>query len=122
MKQIRDFLYVGITATLVDFSLYSLLVGFDVFKYVLATVVGYSAGFFVSFFLTRKYVFSTIKMEKMHHEFLVVAAITFVGLILNILIVYGLKKVALDDYSARAIAIGIVFFFNYFARKGFVYG
>jgi len=122
MKQIRSFLYVGIAATLVDFILYSLLVGFDITNYMIAIVIGYLSGFLISFFLTRRYVFSTIRIEKVHHEFFVVAGITLVGLLLNLLIVYVLTNIAVDSYTARAIAIAIVFFFNYFARKGFVYG
>jgi len=117
----KIFLYVGILATLVDYSLYSLFVYLELLNYGLATVIGYSAGFMISFFLTRNYAFSEIKINKFHHEFLAVLAITFVGLLLNLFIVYMLVKLHINDYSARAMAIGLVFFFNYFARKRFVY-
>jgi len=117
----KKFLYVGIFATLVDFSLYSVLIYLDICTYTVATVLGYSTGFVASFFLTRKYAFSEIKVAKFHHEFLAVLGITFMGLLLNLFIVYLMVELALNDYIARAVAIGLVFFFNYFARKRFVY-
>lgn len=121
MKQIKKFLYIGILATIVDFSLYSILVYYEILSYSMAIIVGYSAGFITSFFLTRSYAFSKIKIAKVHHEFLVVLSITFIGLLMNLGIVYMLVEMDLNNYSARAIAIGLVFFFNYFARKIFVY-
>ncbi|MEA1954177.1 MAG: GtrA family protein [Campylobacterota bacterium] len=121
MKQIKKFLYVGILATLVDFCFYSLLIYFEIFSYGMATVIGYSTGFVVSFFLTRNYAFSKIKVDKFHYEFLFVLLITFVGLLLNLFIVYVLVKLEVNEYMARVVAIGVVFFFNYFARKRFVY-
>lgn len=121
MKQIKSFLYIGILATFVDYSIYSLLIYFEIMSYSLAIIVGYSIGFIISFFLTRSYVFSQIKIDKFHHEFLIILLISFVGLLMNLGIVYVLVESDVNNYIARAIAIGIVFFFNYFARKGFVY-
>lgn len=117
----KKFLYIGILATLVDFALYSLLIYFEIFSYGMAIIVGYLAGFVISFFLTRSYVFSKIKIDKVHHELLVVLLITFIGLLLNLGIVYILVELDFNSYIARVIAIGLVFFFNYFARKRFVY-
>ena len=121
MKQIRSFLYVGIVATGVDLTLYSLLVYLNLCGYATATIIGYSAGFGVSFFLTRGYVFSKVKMENVYYEFLVVYLITAVGLFLNLTIVFILMHLALNVYVVRCVAIAIVFFFNYFARKRYVY-
>lgn len=117
----RKFLYIGILATLVDFSLYSIIVYFEIYSYSFATIIGYSTGFVISFFLTRSYVFSEIKIDKFHYEFLVVLIITFIGLLLNLFIVYILVTLEINNYIARGVAIGLVFFFNYFARKRFVY-
>lgn len=121
MKQMRSFLYVGVLATAADFSLYSLLVYLNICSYGLATVAGYLTGFVISFFLTRSYVFSEVKIEKMHHELMAVGFITALGLGLNLAIVYILMQTAGNVYVARAVAIGLVFFFNYFARKRYVY-
>ncbi len=121
MKQIRSFLYVGIVATGVDLALYSLLVYLNLCGYVAATIIGYSAGFGVSFFLTRGYVFSKVKIENIYCEFLAVYLITVIGLLLNLAIVFVLMRMDLNVYLVRCVAIAIVFFFNYFSRKRYVY-
>lgn len=121
MTQIRRFLYVGILSTLVDYILYSFLIYFELFPTTMAIVIGYLFGFAISFILTRSYVFSEIKVDKIHREFAIVFSIAIVGLLLNIMIVKILHLTGFDLYSARVVAIGVVFFFNYYARKVFVY-
>lgn len=122
MKKIRRFLYVGIISTLVDYAIYSLLL-FLGSQYIIAIIIGYSTGFIISFIFTRNYVFDNIKIKNFKIEFIIVLGITIVGLLLNIGIVKVLhEEFALDLYLARIFAIGIVFFFNYFSRKGFIYG
>ncbi|MCH9813521.1 MAG: GtrA family protein [Epsilonproteobacteria bacterium] len=120
--QMRRFLVVGIVSTFVDYLFYSLLIYFQLLPTTYAIAIGYLFGFLLSFFLTRSYVFSEIKVDKIHREFIIVFVIAFVGLLLNILIVKALAYVGTDLYSARVVAIGIVFFFNYYVRKVFVYG
>jgi len=114
-------LYVGILATSIDYSLYSALVYYGVFSYAMATVTGYATGFAFSFLLTRNYVFSDVKIDNFYYEFLAVGTITGIGLFLNLSIVFALVQYSFNEYVARAVAIGIVFFFNYFARKRYVY-
>jgi len=121
MERIKKFIYVGIIATLVDYVVYSLLVYNEIVSYTVAIIFGYSIGFVISFFFTRNYVFSKIKINNIHHEFFIILLISIVGLLINIGIVYILISSNINSYIARAIAILIVFFFNYFTRKGFIY-
>ncbi len=120
MKKIHKFLYAGVLSTLVDYILYACLVYVDLY-YIYAIIIGYSSGFLVNFIVSRKYVFDKSKIEKFHHEFLAVLLISIIAIGINIFIVWGLGKFGINHYISRIIAIGIVFFFNYFTRKVFIY-
>jgi len=118
---IGRFFVVGAISTAVDFAIYSLLVYLGI-NYIVAIIVGYGCGFLVNFFLVRNTVFTKgSRFEKVHHEFLAVLAVSVLAVLLNIFIVWALNRFGLDYYSARAVALVVVFFFNYFARKGFIY-
>ena len=118
---IGKFFIVGAISTAVDFVIYSLLVFMGV-AYYIAIVIGYMIGLLVNFYLARSKVFvKGSRFAKIHHEFLAVFAVSVVAVGLNIVIVWALAKFSLDYYSARAVALVAVFFFNYYARKGFIY-
>ena len=117
----KYFLYIGVLATIVDYSIYILLVYNEIFSYNVSIIVGYSIGFVISFFLTRRYAFKRIRIEKAQHELLAVIFVTLIGLLINIGIVNILIGFDSNSYFARIIAIGVVFFFNYFVRKRFIY-
>lgn len=120
MKKIHKFLYVGILSTLVDYAIYAFLIYNDIF-YIYAIIIGYLSGFLVNFIISRRYVFDQSKIEKLHYEFIAVLFISVIAIGINIFIVWGLGKFGVNHYISRIIAIGIVFFFNYFARRIFVY-
>lgn len=123
MKQFQNFLLLGVLSTLIDYALYSLLIltGMD---YVFAIVVGYSAGLAANYVIGRRYIFTEgRKTQTSHGELIAVVAIAVAGVLLNIAIVkllsYSIWEI--DPYLSRAAAIGIVFFWNYGARKLWVY-
>ena len=118
---IGKFFIVGAISTAVDFILYSILVYMGV-AYYFAIVIGYMTGLVVNFYLARSKVFTKgSRFEKIHHEFLAVFIVSVMAVGLNILIVWFLSRIGIDYYSGRAVALVIVFFFNYYARKGFIY-
>ena len=121
MKKIKKFLYVGIISTLIDYTIFSILIFLNS-NYIWAIIIGYGVGFIISFIFTRTYVFEKVKIKNLKIEFLIILIITAIGLFFNIGIVHFLyENFTLDLYLSRVIAIGIVFFFNYFIRKGFIY-
>ena len=121
MKMIGKFFVVGAISTAVDFCLYSLLVYLGI-AYYIAIVIGYMSGLLVNFYLARTKVFTKgSRFEKIHHEFLAVFLVSIIAVGLNIFIVWALSQFGIDYYSGRAIALVLVFFFNYYARKGFIY-
>jgi len=118
---IGRFAIVGAITTIIDYVIYALLVFLGV-KYYIAIVIGYMCGLVANFYLSRKKVFTKgSRFNKLYSEFLAVFVVSIIAVILNILIVWFLSKVNIDYYTGRIVALIIVFFFNYYARKGFIY-
>lgn len=123
MKTIRRFVWLGAVSTLVDYAVYSLLINAGV-DYVFAIVTGYGVGLVTNFWLGRRYVFTSgVKVKSGHAEFLSVSAIAFVGMLINIAIVklFSYSVWQIDPMLSRVVGIVAAFFWNFFARKRFVY-
>jgi len=123
MTQISRFFFVGGLATLVDYLIFSMAVFLHV-HYSLAIILGYLVGFIVHFTMSKKHVF--LSGSKINHplaELFSVFLIALSGLLLNIVIVWIFHNFfnLLDVFSSRLVAIILVFFWSYFARKLFVY-
>ena len=123
MRQLQKFLMLGVLSTLIDYTVYSALILLNV-DYVIAIVAGYSMGLLANYQIGRRYIFiAGIKVNSTHKEFVYVVVIAAVGALLNVVIVKLLSFSVwhIDPMLSRAVAIGFVFFWNYFARKRFVY-
>jgi putative flippase GtrA len=123
MSQFGKFFLLGGLSTAVDYSVFSLLYVLHV-EYVLAIIVGYTAGLIVNYYLGRKYIFTAgSKVEKSHNEFIAVSVIALFGLLINIAVVKALSFYffSIDPLYSRIVAIVAAFFWNYAARKMFVY-
>lgn len=123
MGQLQKFLMLGVLSTLIDYAVYTMLilVGTD---YVAAIIAGYGTGLVVNYRIGRRYIFTDgAKVRTTHTEFIAVAVIAVLGGLLNIAIVKLLSYSvwSLDPILSRGFAIGTVFFWNYFARKRWVY-
>ena len=123
MKTVHKFFLLGIISTLVDYILYSIAILLDA-NYILAIVLGYSAGLITNYILGRKFIFTSgHKLKSSKHEFTAVFVIAVLGALFTIIIVKVLSysSFQMDPLLSRPIAIVIVFFWNYLARKVFVY-
>ena len=118
---IGKFFIVGAISTAVDFVIYSILIYLGI-PYYIAIIIGYMSGLIVNFYLARNKVFTKgSRFDKLHHEFIAVFIVSIIAVGLNIFIVWFLSTIGIDYYSGRVVALIIVFFFNYYARKGFIY-
>ncbi len=123
MKIVHKFLLLGILSTLIDYVLYSsaILLGIN---YVFAIILGYSAGMLANYIIGRSFIFTSgHKLKSSKHEFVAVVIIAVLGALFTIAIVKTLSYSLfhMDPLISRPIAIAIVFFWNYFARKLLVY-
>ncbi len=123
MKMVHKFLLLGVLSTLIDYTLYSsaILLGIN---YVFAIILGYSSGLLANYIIGRNFIFTSgHKLKSSKQEFVAVVVIAVFGALFTIAIVkilsYSLFH--MDPLISRPIAIAIVFFWNYFARKLFVY-
>lgn len=117
------FFLLGGFSTAIDYIVFSIALWFGL-DYTVAITMGYSVGLWANFILGRRYVFTGgARITQTHRELLGVVAIAIVGLLLNIAIVKLLSYewFEFDIMLSRIIAIGFVFFWNYFMRKLFIY-
>jgi len=123
MKIVHKFLLLGILSTTIDYVLYSSAILLGV-HYSIAIILGYSAGLLANYIIGRNFIFTSgHKLKSSKHEFAAVVFIAIFGALFTIVIVKVLSYSLfhMDPLLSRPIAIGIVFFWNYLARKVFVY-
>ena len=117
------FLFLGAGSTIVDYIIFSTLLTLGMY-YLGAVAIGYTIGFVFNFVVGRIMVFKDgVKVDSFSHELTIVSIITLFGLGLSLFLMYMLSEVCchIDPFFARIITIGVVFFYNYIARKFFVY-
>lgn len=122
MRTIGKFFVAGGLATAIDLAIFTIFVSLKM-HYIAAIVLGYGGGFVFHFFVSRKFVFKKgTKVSTIKKELLFLIVINFVGLGLNIAIVWVLSDLLLFSLiGSRLVAIGIVFIWGFVARKTFVY-
>lgn len=122
LLQFGRYILVGGSAFIVDFGSYCLL-GLLGVHYLAAGVVSFIAGFAFNFFVSRLLIFKATAMEKANaKELLAVLLISLIGLILTeALLLVGTEIILMDCRVSKIIASIIVLFWNYFARRKFVY-
>ena len=123
LRRIARYFFVGGVAACVDIGLFMLgasVLGLPylrvgAFSFILATLVNY--------FLSVRIVFvSGVRFTK-RWEIVMVFVVSAVGLGLNQLILaYGVETVHLALLAAKLVATGVVFSWNYLARRFIVFG
>lgn len=122
LLQFGRYILVGGSAFIVDFGSYCLL-GLLGVHYLVAGVVSFIAGFAFNFSVSRLLIFKATVTEKANaKELLAVLLISLIGLILTeALLLVGTEIILMDYRASKIIASIIVLFWNYFARRKFVY-
>ncbi len=127
------YLFVGGVATVVDWCLSFLsewLLGEALpvhpqWIYLIATTLGFFGGLLTNFLLSRAFVFGAkeARAKTRVGEFFGHFGVGAVGLLMSYLIVWvGTSFILKDNYAvSRITATVVVFFWNYLARKFFVY-
>jgi len=117
------YLVSGGTATVIAYAIYSALVFVGASPY-LAMTLAYITGYWINFFIGRYWVFRLGRIVRsIRVEVAATALVTVLGLGINLAIVAVLTNppIAMNPYLGGAIAIAIVTFWNYAARKRWVY-
>lgn len=121
MKIIKYF-FVGGVAALVDFLIFALFVKILALPWFISGVTGFTVATLVNYFLSIRHVFTSGARFKKHKEIVLIFFVSFIGLIINQLILWQcIDFLFLDPLFAKIIATGIVFFWNYSARNQFIF-
>ena len=127
-------LFVGGVATVVDMGALALMVEIFTFDKIFSSVAAFIIGLGVNFILSSFWVFKKAKVNSKTAEFLIFSIIAVIGLLLNTLIIYLFDAyvsgyaifgsfIPSDKYYliGKIAATIIVFIWNFFARKYFIY-
>lgn len=127
-------IFVGAVATVVDMAALALTVEWLNFDKITASVIAFIIGLGVNFILSSLWVFKKAKVKSKTAEFIIFSVIAVIGLLLNTGIIYLFDKyvsayalfgsfIPSDKYYliGKFAATVIVFVWNFFARKYFIY-
>ena len=120
--QIVRYFCVGGVAACVDVAIFALLINLAGLHYLAAGAAGFLIATWVNYVLSVRHVFAAGARFSRSREVIAVYAVSAIGLIWNQVALYvGVEIVALNVYLAKLSAIALVFFWNYFSRKHFVF-
>jgi dolichol-phosphate mannosyltransferase len=113
-----DYASVSLLATIVDVLLLYSLTEFLNINYLISATISYCTGLLISFYLQKTYTFKENKnTDKIHLQFTKFTVISLIGLILNLIILKIFVEIGIWYLFAKAIAIVIVFFWNFLINK-----
>lgn len=86
--------------------------------YLVGAILGFTAGLVVVYLLSNRYVFGESKIKSKSTEFGIFAIIGIIGLILLTFLMWVMTDVAHINYLlSKILATGVVYIWNFFARK-----
>lgn len=118
---IAEFLRYGAAsavALLVDFATLVLLTELAGVHYLASAAVGFSLGILVAYVLSIRWVFAARRLASVPAESAIFLLIGVTGLVINHIVMFGLTEAAALPYAVSKVgSAGIVFTFNFIARK-----
>jgi putative flippase GtrA len=119
-SRILRYTVVGFIALGVDFGTLLITKEYFHYHYLIAAALGFIGGFFTNYFLSMKFVFQDLTRRKFAG--LLFFFIGLLGLLLNEFIIWIFTGIVLLHYLiSKGIAVIIVFFWNYLARRYFCF-
>jgi len=119
------FSIVGATGTIVDFGIYSMLKNVIGIYYIYATALSVFLAILNNFYLNKYWTFKKGQSGRTKTEYAKFFIVSAINYLLNIGITYYIVEYTklesifgnFEDYFAKAVAIAIVLFSNYFGNK-----
>lgn len=120
MVQLIRYFFVGGTAAVSEWLVFFICSRAGLF-YACSTVISFLIATLVNFMLGRRFAFQK-KEKKTVKELFMVYFISFLGLLINLGLMYlFVSRLHLNEMPAKIAATGTVFFWNFFSRKFFIY-
>lgn len=116
--QIVRYATVGGLAFLIDSSILISLTELAHIHYLISAAIGFIVSLAVHYMLSIRWVFSYRSLENPHAEFAIFTGIGIIGLALTEFLLWFItEKIGFHYMISKLFAVGIVFLFNYYARK-----
>lgn len=120
--RIARYFFVGGLAAIVDSTIFFIFVKIFNIDYLMVGAIGFIIATWVNYLLGIKFVFNSLTRFSRKVEIISVYVVSGIGLILHLVILYYCIDVFyFEKMTSKITAIGLVFFWNYLARKNFVY-
>lgn len=118
IKEFVQYAVVGGTCTLIDFITLYLLTTIGGVHYLISSSVSFVIGVVINWVLCRFWIFDFHRVKRQSTEFLYYVLISFVGLLLNALLMWVFTDTCgLWFMASKLFAAAITLFYNFFARK-----
>ena len=120
-RQLRNFVIVGCTVTLLDFIMLHLFVERAEMWYLAAAALAFIISTVINYILSMKFVFKGREGRSRKEEFIVFAILNLIGLGLTTLLMWLLvDKAHLYYMFAKVFTSATVMFWSFFSRKIFL--
>ena len=104
---------------MVFFLIFSTALGFN---YLVVGALGFIVATLVNYILCIRWIFESGRRFGRRAEIASVYAVSTIGLALHMLLLWlGVARLGLAEPLAKVVAIGLVFFWNYAARRYYVF-
>lgn len=122
-RKFLKYFSVGIVGTVIDYTVYTILIVFFDTYFMVATAIAYFLGMIVNYVLNRRFTFNNT-YKKVHYQFASFGLIALVGLGIQELVMYliidlmlGNTRADLALLGARMVATLAGFIWTYIANK-----
>ncbi len=121
LAQLIKYFFVGASAALIDWLLYWVLVNYGGMNYLLAAGISFTVATLENYALSVIWVFKSGRFSR-YMEMGFVFLVSLIGLLFNELFLYlFVEFLGWHELISKIGATGIVFFWNYFSRKKFIF-
>ena len=121
VRQFVRYLFTGGAAFVVDFGLFALCLYVFDWHYLVANLVGLVAGLVLNYYISVAWVFADCKRSyegRKSVEFLIFTLVGLAGVGINQLMMFVMVgQLSLQEMLSKAVAAGVVFIWNFGARK-----
>jgi putative flippase GtrA len=119
--QLLKYVGVGGSAALVEWSCFALLIGLAQLYYLAAAAVSFLISTAVNYVLSARFVFVRGR-HPAHRELFLLYLVSAIGLLLNLLFMtFFVEYLSIHAMPAKIASTGMVFFWNFGARKLWVF-
>jgi putative flippase GtrA len=118
LSQLTRYGIIGLVALFFDYSVLVILTEYAHINHLLSATAGFFVGLLVNYGLATRYVFKKGKLNNKKLEFIIYSVIGGGGLLFTIGLIWLLTDFLSIHYTiSKAVAVGIVFLWNFYARK-----